>query len=171
MNPYSKALVAAISMGGLLCAQTASSPYADLKKLYGAVRDNLQKMSEQMPEENYGFKPTPEMRSFGELMAHVADVQGTLCSAGMGTPKPPSVASLTKKADVVAALKKSSELCDAALDALTPATASQVTPVRGLTRLGVLEFNFGHSEEEYGYGSPYMRLKAEVPPSSAAPHK
>ena len=174
MIRHSKIVLAAASFAGLLCAQTAGSRYADLKKLYTPVKENLQKMAEQMPEENYSFRPTPDMRTFGELMVHVADIQGSLCAAGMGTKKPPSPASLTAKNDVVAALKASSELCDAALDALTDATAVQITPVRGLSRMGVLEFNYGHSEEEYGYGSVYMRLKSQVPPSTAAaaaPHK
>jgi DinB family protein len=173
MTRHSKIVVAVASFAGILCAQTAGSRYADLKKLYTPVKENLQKMAEQMPEENYSFRPTPDMRTFGELMAHVADVQGSLCAAGMGTKKPPSPASLTAKNAVVAALKASSELCDAALDALTDATAVQITPVRGLSKLGVLEFNYGHSEEEYGYGSVYMRLKSQVPPSTAAaaPHK
>jgi hypothetical protein len=173
MPRTSNLVLAAASFATLLCAQTAGSRYADLKKLYTPVKDNLQKMAEQMPEENYSFRPAPDMRTFGELMAHVADVQGSLCAAGMGTAKPKSPAALTARNDIVAALKASSDLCDSAMEALTDATATEITKVRGLSRLGVLEFNYGHSEEEYGYGSVYMRLKSQVPPSTAAtaPHK
>jgi len=44
-------------------AQTPTSPYADLKRVYGMVKDNLEKLAEQMPEEGYKFSPTPDMRS------------------------------------------------------------------------------------------------------------
>jgi hypothetical protein len=63
-------------------------------------------------------------------------------------------------------LKESSALCDAAFDPLTEATASQPAAM-GKSRLALLEFNFGHSNEEYGYRSVYLRLKGVVPPSSA----
>jgi hypothetical protein len=168
MKRYSRIIFAAALAGaGVLCAQTPTSTYADLKKNYDMVSVNLQKMAEQMPEENYSFKPMPEMRTFGALMAHVADVQGMLCSTVSGAPKPASAGSKTAKADLVAALKNSSMLCDAAFDSLTPATANQPSGMMGLSKLGLLEFNTGHSNEEYGYGSVYMRLKAVVPPSSA----
>jgi hypothetical protein len=157
---------AALAGASALNAQAPPSPYADLKRVYDMARDSLQKMAEQMPEANYGFKPTPDMRSFGELMAHVADVQGTFCTTVSGAPKPASAGSKTAKADLVAALKNSSALCDAAFDSLTPATAGQ-PGMMGLSKLGTLEFNTGHSNEEYGYGSVYMRLKGVVPPSSA----
>jgi DinB superfamily len=164
----SKIIFAAVVAGaGILCAQTPASPYADLKKNYDMVKDSLQKMAEEMPEANYSFKPTPDMRSFGGLMAHVADVQGMFCATVSGAPKPPSAGSKTAKADLVAALKNSSAICDAAFDSLTAATANQLTGMMGLSKLGLLEFNTGHSNEEYGYGSVYMRLKGVVPPSSA----
>jgi hypothetical protein len=70
-----------------LQAQTASSPFAGLKANHDAVKSDWQKMAEQMPEESYSFKPTPEMRTFGQLVAHVADVQAQLCSTVSGEKK------------------------------------------------------------------------------------
>jgi hypothetical protein len=139
---------------------------AESKISYTGVKNNLQKMAESMPEENYSFKPTPDMRAFGELIAHIADTQARLCSTVMGAPKQVNAASKTSKADLVAALKESSAICDAAFDSLTDATASQPAAM-GRSKPGVLQFNTGHSNEEYGYGSVYMRLKSIVPPSSA----
>jgi hypothetical protein len=71
----------------VLHAQTANSPFAGLKANYADIRNNWQKMAEAMPEENYSFKPMPEMRSFGQLVAHVADVQARLCSTVSGERK------------------------------------------------------------------------------------
>ncbi|HEY3827170.1 MAG TPA: DinB family protein [Bryobacteraceae bacterium] len=149
-----------------LHAQTANSPFAGLKANYDAVKSDWQKMAEQMPEENYSFKPMPEMRAFGQLVAHVADVQAQLCSTVSGEKKAVNAGSKTSKADLVAALKESSAICDAAFDSLTEAIATQPAAM-GKSRLALLEFNTGHSNEEYGYGSVYLRLKNVVPPSSA----
>jgi len=148
-----------------LHAQTAGS-FAALKANYDGIKGDWQKMAEQMPEENYSFKPTPEMRTFGQLVAHVADVQAQLCSTVSGEKKAVNAASKTAKADLVAALKESSAICDAAFDSLTEASAGQPGAM-GKSKLALLEFNFGHSNEEYGYGSVYLRLKGVVPPSSA----
>jgi len=71
-----------------------------LKENYADVKNNWQKMAEQMPEESYSFKPTPEMRSFGQLVAHVADVQAQICSGVAGARK--SVGAAAKTANAVA---------------------------------------------------------------------
>jgi hypothetical protein len=167
MKSNSKFVLAVTFASALgLHAQTGGSPFAGLKANYDAVKSDWQKMAEQMPEENYSFKPTPEMRSFGQLVAHVADVQAQICSAVSGDKKSVNAGSKTAKADLVAALKDSSAICDAAYDSLTEAAAGQPGGM-GKTKLGLLDFNFGHTNEEYGYGSVYLRLKNVVPPSSA----
>jgi len=64
--------------------------------------------AEKMPEESYSFKPTPEVRSFGQLVGHLADSNYFFCSGVAGETSPASDAekSKTKKADLVAALKE-----------------------------------------------------------------
>src|SRR5713226_6756763 len=121
-----------------------------------------------MPEEAYAFKATPDVRTFGGLVAHVADSQARTCSAVSGEAKAVGAASKTSKADLVAALKQSFEICDAAYDALTDASAAEIikTPRGQSSRLGALVRNTIHDNEEYGYMSVYLRLKGVVPPSS-----
>ena len=121
-----------------------------------------------MPEENYGFKPTPEVRSFGQLIGHIADSQTRTCAAVKGETKTASAGSKTSKADLVAALKESFADCDSAYDSLTDATASTMikTPRGQRSKLGALVGNTIHDNEEYGYLAVYMRLKGVVPPSS-----
>ncbi|HEY2017792.1 MAG TPA: DinB family protein [Bryobacteraceae bacterium] len=147
-------------------AQNATSHIAESKQNYQGVKNNLQRMAEQMPEENYAFKASPDVRTFGELVAHVADTQARLCSMAAGEQKSVNAASKTSRADLASALKDSSAICDAAFDSLTEATAAQPGGM-GRSKLALLEFNTGHSNEEYGYMSVYMRLKGIVPPSSA----
>jgi hypothetical protein len=152
-------------------AQIPASHIAEARQRYTTVRDNLRKTAEAMPEENYAFKPTPDIRSFGELIAHVADAQMAICGGAVGQPKRGSAASKTSKADLVAALKESSAGCDAIFDATTEANAAtpaSMGPMKA-SRLGLLEYNTGHDLEEYGYLAVYMRLKGIVPPTSVPP--
>jgi hypothetical protein len=149
----------------------ATAPYlAEVKQNYGFVKNNLIRLVEKMPEEHYGFKPTPEVRAFREAVAHVADSQARTCSLVTGEPKAVDAASRSTKAELVAALKDSYAICDAAFDALTDASAGQMVKLGQSTRerskLGLLFGMTSHSNEMYGYMSVYLRLKGIVPPSS-----
>ena len=69
-------------------AQSAPSLLAEAKQAYANVKTNLLKAAEKMPEEGgYDFKPTPEIRTYGQLMAHIADAQTRICSAVRGEQK------------------------------------------------------------------------------------
>lgn len=141
---------------------------SELKQMYTGVKNNLIKMAEKMPEENYGFKATPDVRTFGQLIGHVADSQARTCSMLNGEAKQVNAGAKTAKADLVAALKESFAMCDKAIDGLTDAKAAELVTMgqRQRTRYGALAGTVSHSNEEYGYMSVYMRLKGIVPPSS-----
>jgi uncharacterized damage-inducible protein DinB len=142
----------------------------EAKTIWNNAKGNLQKLADAMPEENYAYKPTPDIRSFGELIAHIADAQGLFCSMAAGKPRPESVAKKTTKADLTAAMKASIALCDAAFETITEANAAEsVGQGRNQrSRLATLEYNTVHSSEEYGYTAVYLRLKGIVPPSTAS---
>ena len=155
----------------LLDAQTASDPLsAGNKFIYKIVKTNAVKAAEKMPEENYAFKPTPEVRSFGQLVAHVADAQYAFCSAVLGekNPAPGIEKSKTTKADLVQALNAAFAYCDKAYDGMTDAHAAETVKFFGGERakLTVLSFNNAHNDEHYGNMVTYMRIKGLVPPSS-----
>ncbi|MGI8741358.1 MAG: DinB family protein [Bryobacteraceae bacterium] len=160
----------AIALAGTcaLQAQSSNPLSTELKQMYTGLKNNLTKMAEKMPEENYSFKATPDVRSFGQLIAHVAGSQARTCSAVNGEQKTVDTAEKTSKADLVAALKESFTICDTAYDSLTDAAASEmIKTARGQrSKFGALAANVSHSNEEYGYMSVYMRLKGVVPPSS-----
>lgn len=149
-------------------AQTANPLSSEAKQAYTNIKNNLTRMAEKMPEENYAFKPTPEVRTFGALVAHVADSQMRTCSAVKGEAKQAGAGAKTAKADLVAALKDSFAECDAAFESLTDASAAEmIKTARGQrSKLGALVGNTIHDNEEYGYMSVYLRLKGVVPPSS-----
>ncbi len=164
MNRYLIILAGACA----LQAQTANPLSTEAKQAYTGVKNNLTKMADKMPEENYSFKPTPDIRTFGQLVGHVADAQTRTCAAVKGEQKQTNVASKTSKADLVAALKESFAECDSAFDALTDANATDMikTPRGQRSKLGALVGITSHSNEEYGYMAVYLRLKGIVPPSS-----
>ena len=163
--------IVALACAGATPAQTANPLSTDTKQAYEAVKKNLMRSAEKMPEENYAFKPSPEMRSFAEVLGHVADSQMRACSAALGEQKSASAAGKTSKADVTAALKSSFDECDKAYDALTDATATEmVKSYRGeRPRLAALMGTVAHDNEQYGIMTVYLRLKGVIPPSSE-PH-
>ncbi len=142
-----------------------------IKMVYGIAKGNVTKAAEKMPEENYSFKPTPDVRSFGQLIGHVANANYMFCSAAIGE-KSPSKADIektaTSKADLVKALNESFAYCDKVYDGMTDANAADKIKFfgRDATKLGTLSFNNAHDMEHYGNMVTYMRLKNIVPPSS-----
>jgi len=169
MNRYSMVVAVAVFTGAFsVQAQSANPMSSELKQMYTGVKNNLTKAAEKMPEENYGFKPVPEIRSFGQLVAHVADSVARTCSTVNGETKSVNAASKTSKADLVAALQEGFAMCDTAYDSLTDAGASQMVKLGRVERskLGALAGNVSHANEEYGYLAVYLRLKGIVPPSS-----
>jgi hypothetical protein len=180
MNRYSTIILAAIFVTAAAAsafaqqAPTTSAPQnanpmiAELKQMYTTVKNNHLKMAEKMPEEHYGFKATADIRSFAQLVGHVADSQARTCSAANGEQKALNAGSKTTKADLVAALKESFDMCDKAFDTLTDAKAAELVSMgqRQRSRLGMLTGMVSHSNEEYGYMAVYLRLKSIVPPSS-----
>jgi len=154
-------------------AQTPANPIsAGQKGLYAMVKNNLIRGAEKMPEENYSFKPTPEVRSFGQLIGHVADAQYMICSAVLGekNPAPDIEKNKTSKADLVQALKDAVAYCDKAYDEMTDAQAVQIVKFfgRDQAKATVLSFNTIHDMEHYGNMVTYLRLKGIVPPTSEA---
>ena len=157
-----------------------ANPFSKFNKfVYSRLKTTLVTSAEKMPEENYNFKPTEAVRSYGQIVGHLADAQYTFCSVALGENNPGLKIEQTKttKADLVAALKDAVAYCDKAYDRLTDASGAQMVKLIGMDmpKLGVLNFNNMHAMEHYGNLVTYMRLKNIVPPTSerapAAPQK
>jgi len=170
MNRYFTMIFAAALTGAVSVQSQAADPLSsEAKQAYNQIKGNILKMAEVMPEENYSFKATPEIRTFGQLIGHIADSQMGNCSAVNGAMKQLGASSKTSKADLVAALKESNAECDKAFAALTDANAAEMVKTRRgeRSRLGTLVGVTTHDNEEYGYTAVYLRLKGIVPPSTA----
>lgn len=149
-------------------AQDAKALVTQAQNSYRQLKNNLTKAADKMPEAAYDFKPTPDVRTFGALIGHVADSQMRVCGMVNGHQVEATASSKTAKADLVAALKASFDECDAAFEKLTDANyLEQVGSGKGAApRYNALLRVLLHGNEMYGYACPYMRLKGVVPPSS-----
>ena len=164
---YALVFIAMMAFAANLNAQ--SNPIsADTKRDYTSIKNILLKSAEKMPEENYSFRTTPQVRTYGEMIAHIADVQMALCAMAQGEQKKGDAAGKTSKAELSAALKASFDYCDPVYDSMTDAAGAQMVKMFGhdRTKLGVLNFNVAHDNEMYGQMVAYMRVKGIVPPSS-----
>ncbi len=168
------ALAFAFSGGGAWWREQAGSLSAEVKADYQAVRDYFIRAAEEMPATDYGFKPSPDVRTFGQQVAHVADDQYNLCAPAKGEVRQAAYrqieTTLSSKGDLVAALKAAFAYCDGAYDALTDsAGTAMVTTGQRRTRFGMLNWNLWHTWEHYGNIVVYLRMKGLVPPSSQMP--
>src|SRR5260370_38650069 len=141
---------------------------AGLKQNYAAGKTKIIAGAGQMPESGYDFKPTPEQMTYGQWVGHIADLQANFCGGVTGNAKRLGAGQKTAKADLVAALQESFDMCDAAVDGTTMANPDEnVQTFRGpRPRLSWLWFNVAHNEECYGNMAVYLRLQKLVPPSS-----
>jgi uncharacterized damage-inducible protein DinB len=155
--------------------QAPATPPADPislseRGLYSFISSAVVRAAEKMPEVNYSFKPTPEVRSFGQLVGHEADAANMFCSMVSGEPNPGKDIEKTKtsKADLVAALKDAVAYCNKTYASMTDAKGSEMTKFMSfnLAKLTLLSLNTAHTDEHYGNMVTYLRLKGIVPPTS-----
>ena len=175
---FAAATVVPVALLGQEKSQAPAAPPANPitaseKGLYSFVSNAVIGAAQKMPEENYAFKPTPDVRSFGQLVGHVADASYMFCSQAAGEANPMKDIEKTKtsKADLVAAVKDAVAYCNKAFDSMTDAKGSQMMKLFNfeMARLTVLSLNTAHTDEHYGNMVTYLRLKGIVPPTSENP--
>jgi uncharacterized damage-inducible protein DinB len=171
------AVLTTLAVPAAALAQDAAKPApppitaaAGLKNLHTQVRGFLIRAAEAMPEENYSFKPTPDVRSFGELIGHLANTNYTFCAGPrkVASPNKDNIEkTATTKAALVAALKEAFAFCDPAYEMADAGLTEMVKfGPRDVAAGYSLTFNVAHNNEHYGNIVTYMRLKGMVPPSS-----
>ncbi len=193
------ALLPALAQGRAPQTPTAAPPpvtdpvSSALRTAFDGVARNLAESAAKMPEENFAFKPTPEVRSFGEILGHVANSHYSYCSRVKGEANPNSrdLEKVTAKAEMVKVFNESIDYCKAVYASMTDAKAVQpMTPPAPATApaaqsgqppaagqkppaaprvfvpFNVLNQNLTHDWEHYGNLVTYMRLKGLVPPST-----
>ena len=159
--------VTALFLASTLAAQ--ENPFSqDARQTYALIKPSLLAAAARMPEENYSFRTVPPVRTFGEMIAHVADGQLRMCAVVKGETVTANANTKTAKAELVAALKASFDYCDPIYASMTDAAgAAKVRWARwDMTKLGLLNWNISHDNEMYGIIAAFLRIKGLVPPSS-----
>lgn len=153
----------------LLPVTAAAQGIATMQPLYEDVKGNILKSADLMPAENFAFKPTPEVRSFGQLLGHIANANFMICATAKGEKSPATqdFEKNTEKAALVKALNDAFAYCDGVYkmaDASLTATAEMFG--MKMTRMGWAFMNVSHDNLHYGNVITYLRLKGVTPPSS-----
>jgi uncharacterized damage-inducible protein DinB len=153
-----------------LDAQSANPLSADVERAYSDVKNNILRSAEKMPEENYDFRPAPRVRTFGQILGHIAQEQYLyFCGPVKGQQKSVDIErTKTTKSDLIAALKDSFAYCDSVYEHMTDAEATGIVNTGGSKsmKLRLLWMNIVHDESHYGNLVTYLRMKGIVPPST-----
>ena len=171
-----KAVCAVAALAGLMApaamfgqAATANALAAEVQARYAAVKTNIIESADNMPAENYSYKPTPDIRTFARVVNHVTEAQLHGCGAlNGGAAAKEAPAETADKATIVEALKASFAECDKAYAALNDANMTEMVQAGQAkrSRLGIAWGNVAHDNEQYATLALYMRLKGLTPPSS-----
>ncbi len=162
----------AVTMSFPLAASAQSGPVtSSLNGLYGVTKTNIMATAEMLNEDLYAFRPTDEVRSMGELLAHIANAQFAFCSGAAGEASPATEnyeETATTKAQIIAALNAGFGYCDEVFAGMNDQKGAGEVNFFGSpnTAHGVLAFNSAHNYEHYGNLVTYMRLNGITPPSS-----
>jgi len=150
---------------------------ASAKAMHAMIRRDLAEAAESMPADEYSFRPTPQVRTFGQIIGHVVDANFFFCSqvAGEKSPGTADYEQVTDKAALVKALNDSLVYCDRVYAATTDANFIQLVQIANVVGAGstntvrgaMLMYNITHNNEHYGSLAVYMRLKGHLPPSTA----
>ena len=145
-----------------------------LQRGYAGIKTNFTAAAEKMPEADYMYKvgSMPEARTFGQLIAHIAQAQFGQCSGLTGMANPMAGKNLENelktKADLTKALAESFALCDKAFADTTDANAVEMVKAgpNEQTRAASLYGVIVHGNEIAGTAYAYLRTKGIVPPST-----
>lgn len=141
-------------------AQPATTPAQRVSSYFTGVNRQVLDMAQDFPADKYDYRLTKEMRTFGEVIVHVASGNVYAAKAGRGEqvkwdeldPK-----NYKTKAEIVALLQRSIDDATAAMKASPEGPKKTLEPW-----LGVMQ----HSSEHYGLLVAYYRANGLVPPAS-----
>jgi len=131
-----------------------------------------------MPEDGYGFKPTPEIRSFAQQMLHIADANYIFATVASDKPNPigQTLASHDLNEKTVSPTKEAVTKTvmasyDWVITSLQNMTADQLQGTTkfgkhdNITRSALYGKAFEHQTHQRGQTTIYLRLKGVTPPA------
>ncbi|HEV7968592.1 MAG TPA: DinB family protein [Candidatus Acidoferrales bacterium] len=152
--------------------ESAANPLtAAVRKQFDDYAKNLVATAEIMPEEKYGFRPTPENMTFGKTIGHIADVNDAVCSKLFTPPATPFAKSseTDSKEKLVAGLKASMDYCGEQFSKMTDANLAEMVPFFGgrqITRLGAALAVITDFADHYAGLSIHLRMNGLLPPTA-----
>ena len=129
------------------------------------MQDKIMKSADEMPESKYSYRPTKDVRSFGEILNHLADISYTLCSNIKGEANPISATAKVSKAEVKAYLKGSFDYCDGVYSGFTDAHLNDPADFFGVktNKMFILTQVGNHDALHYGNLVTYLRINGLMP--------
>jgi uncharacterized damage-inducible protein DinB len=129
------------------------------------MQDKIMKSAEAMPESKYSYRPTKDVRSFGEILNHVADISYTLCSNVKGEANPAATTAKVSKTEIMAYLKGSFEYCDAVYSGFADARLNGPADFWGTktNKMFILTQVGNHDALHYGNLVTYLRINGIEP--------
>lgn len=149
-----------------------------IKAQFDEVKDYVLRSAQMVTDKEYEFRPqgvASDVRNYGQILGHVANVNYAYCGASMGLDSPPeqgpkgeNFEKVTTKVEMQKVLMASFAYCDKAFNMTNDHNGGDVAKAFGsqTTRLGALAGNNGHLMEHYGNLVTYLRAMGKVPPSS-----
>ena len=174
MRFFPAVVVAAVFAGQAFLSAQETQPFSrSLRTSWDSAKKNLVESASVMPEADYAFKPIATVRTFGQILGHVAGANYVFCAAAKGEKSPQAedaFEQLPTKAAIVKALGESMTYCDGALtganDGNLGETIEMPFGMGKAPRASAIVMNIGHLNEHYGNLVTYFRIKGIVPPSS-----
>jgi uncharacterized damage-inducible protein DinB len=129
------------------------------------MQDKIMKSADAMPESKYSYRPTKDVRSFAEILNHLADISYTLCSNVKGEANPISPTAKVSKAEIMAYLKGSFDYCDGVYSGFTDAHLNAPADFFGFktNKMFILTQVGNHDALHYGNLVTYLRLNGLEP--------
>ncbi len=160
------------AMPSLLSAQTPAPSLAkETAASFQRASTEILDVAEAMPADKYGYKPTPEVSSFGDQLVHVAGIVQRFIDTAKGTKTDAAHHGAMAKPEVIALLKKTFQ---SAQEMITPLTDAQLLePVkfpfgdRTVTRATFWQGPLYQIRNHYGQLVVYLRMNGIVPPATA----
>jgi uncharacterized damage-inducible protein DinB len=144
----------------------ASNPLTTTLSIFRSnMQDKIMKSADAMPESKYSYRPTKEVRSFAEILNHVADISYTLCSNVKGEANPATATAKRSKPEIVAYLKGSFDYCDAVYSGFPDAHLNAPADFFGAktNKMFILTQVGNHDALHYGNLVTYLRLNGLTP--------
>jgi hypothetical protein len=161
--------VVVITLLGTRASAQAPSVRSDLVQEWSQMKVTMMRLADAMPEDKFGFKPGPALRTYGEQLTHVAEDNINLLKLLGAQVAVPSIdKTAIAKSAILKTLGDSYDYGSGVLAQQTDASlaAAASLPNWNGTRSRLIWAAIGHAWDEYGVMTVYLRLNGIVPPAS-----